>query len=190
MTAYRTIESSSTGDLVGVSWNSPHLAALLAVAVATTVGWGAPIIPRAGEASARLNIHDGASHASSLITYDTLAVHSRVIREQLLKLGSLPDNWDGMGALAPEAANLMRIVGLVESLPVHLATYKSMIGGDGEIGVYWANGTRFADLSVDSDGEALLYLRELNQANGRLFEVKGSQGIGGELIREIEVHLA
>jgi hypothetical protein len=88
------------------------------------------------------------------------AIHSCLERYSALK-----DGWDGPGSKAPDGRSLQLLGDLIDSLPPSVPVPKAMLSKTGELGLYWDEARRFADLILEEGGLFSIFVRD--KASGR-----------------------
>lgn len=84
----------------------------------------------------------------------------KAVTAELDGYGSLKDGWDGEGSLAPSRSDIERAIAFVDSLPSAIPLPKPMVSGDGQIGLYWSKGDKYADINFDFDSTISIYVRD------------------------------
>jgi hypothetical protein len=109
-------------------------------------------------------------------------VFANAVTAELDGYGSLHDGWDGEDSVAPSSSDIASAIAFVDSLPSAIPLPKPMISSDGQIGLYWSKGEKYADINFDSDNTISLYVRDssLTPAVERYVEGADPTDKGGE----------
>lgn len=169
---------------------NPTLARTLAVAIALA----ASVVPVAKQENPDLTIRTVIRYetAQSSMIANTQTLDGRWVRlrNKISAFRRLPQGWNGEGTAPPESAHVDAILNALAQLPQDLLLPKPLLSDDGEIGVYWSNGSAFADLTIDADGEMSLYLRNLNEKGGSLTSIAAPYTLDEGVIATLTQHLA
>lgn len=80
-------------------------------------------------------------------------------KDELRSYGQLGANWDGFGAVAPLRDHISHAIKIIDQLPPGFAVPKPMLSADGEIGLYWDEKHAYADISIEENGLAAIFLK-------------------------------
>ncbi len=78
---------------------------------------------------------------------------------ELYKYFSLEDGWDGYEGKAPSSKAITDAEAFVQQLPADMPAPYTMPMPDGEIGLYWKNGTEYVEITFSGNGQATAYVR-------------------------------
>lgn len=89
-----------------------------------------------------------------------IQVFDKAVNAELDGYGSLTDGWDGEGSVPPSRSDISRAIAFVDSLPSAIPLPKAMVSADGQIGLYWNKGNKYADINFDFDNKISIYARD------------------------------
>jgi hypothetical protein len=107
------------------------------------------------------------------------------IETKLLKYSALQPNWDGYNGRPPKEGAIFDAVTFLRRLPSNIKLPKEMVAGDGDVGLYWNEGSTFVELGFNGSGKYYFYAEDENgEATGDdLFVL--SKSIPQELLNRI-----
>lgn len=127
--------------------------------------WGlgeAPQISKVDSVTTVLNIGQKAVSEAAVLYESPLYFASskqNVTKDELRSYGQLTADWDGFGAVAPQQDHIVQAMKIVDHLPPGFAVPKPMLSSAGEIGLYWDEKQAYADISIEENGLAAVFLK-------------------------------
>jgi hypothetical protein len=125
-------------------------------------------------------IHQAKSSKSNLYTQSASKKSSSASQALLDKISSylkLEDDWDGYGGVPPEKMAVVAAINFVVLLEKEgFPSPKTMLSGDGEVGLYWDSNGVFVDVGFEEAGVMSFY------AKTSAAEVFGDDELGSSVI--------
>lgn len=92
--------------------------------------------------------------------------------QKLYSYLALKDNWDGYGGTTPEKSIIDTAKNILDTLQRQaIKAPKLMLSGAGEIGLYWEDGKRYAEISCDSTNEySFIYINDKSDFYGEEYQ--------------------
>jgi len=187
MSLANAIDSSASYGAVNTSM---PVKITMSLAMAMAIYGPAPQIVQAHGVDIVTNIHDVGDAVAAVAPDGSVpAKKAKLLRSSVAKFKSVEENWDGEGAVQPHSRNVDKLLVALDLLPADLLDCIPMIASDGEVGVYWSRGDDHAELSVDPDGEVTLYLRDLSEEHGFMFELSESPYLSADMVNHLRARI-
>lgn len=107
-------------------------------------------------------VHSLTSNKAYPINQDFFpSIYDRVIKE-LDRYASLPDNWDGEGAVALSSEVRNNAETFINKYPANLPIPSPMLSTEGELSFYWNSDNLYVDLQFDGADLVSLYIHDRN----------------------------
>lgn len=139
------------------------LASLAGMPATMVRNWGLEKKDRPSPITTTHHIYVGGEKASTEITFvvdpGLTQTFDKAVNAELDGYASLKDGWDGEGSIAPSHHDIARAIAFVDSLPSAIPLPKPMVSADGQIGLYWSKGEKYADINFDPDDTMSIYAR-------------------------------
>lgn len=109
------------------------------------------------ELESRHRPHTNGIYSFSSVEAAPTLLHGRAVNEQRLiasirSFRELPRNWDGYGGVAARSRAIADAEAFIERTPKQSALPRASLAGDGEISLYWSDGTRYLEASFPGNG--------------------------------------
>lgn len=107
---------------------------------------------------------------ASAILFDHYSYN--IVSRKLYSYLALKDNWDGYGGKTPEKSIINTTKEALDFLQKQaIKAPKIMLSGSGEIGLYWEDGKRYAEISCESTNEySFIYINDKSDFYGEEYK--------------------
>lgn len=78
--------------------------------------------------------------------------HKAKVEAVLASYAELENDWDGYGGQPAKLQSLVDALAFIDKLPNQAVPPRAMLSGNGEISLYWEDGSRYAEASFPGDG--------------------------------------
>ena len=85
-----------------------------------------------------------------------------LLMREVLSYPDCEDDWNGEGTLGPSQHAVDAATAFINAIPARLPLPRPMLSADGEIGLYWALGGGYAEVTFNASGEIVFFSRSNN----------------------------